>query len=36
MREWIAADHLVRFIVEAIEQPGISGFKVNTTESGSG
>jgi hypothetical protein len=34
LREWIAEDHLVHFIVEAIEQPDVGGFKVNQTGSG--
>jgi transposase len=35
LREWIAEDHPVHFIVEAVEQPDIRGFKVNATGSGS-
>jgi hypothetical protein len=35
LREWIAEDHLVYFIVEAVEQLDVSGFKVNATGSGS-
>jgi hypothetical protein len=35
LRGWIAEDHLVHFVVEAIEQLDISGFKVNETGSGS-
>jgi transposase len=35
LREWIAEDHLVHFIVEAIEQLDVRGFKVNATGSGS-
>jgi hypothetical protein len=32
--EWIAEDHLVHFIVEAIEQLDVRGFKVNAMGSG--
>jgi hypothetical protein len=35
LRDWIAEDHLVHFIVEAIEQLGVRTFKVNETGSGS-
>jgi transposase len=35
LREWIAEDHPVHFIVEAVEELDVSGFKVNTTGSGS-
>jgi transposase len=35
LREWIAEDHLVHFIIDAIEQLDVSGFKVNDTGSGS-
>jgi hypothetical protein len=36
LREWIAEDHPVHFIVEAIEQPDVRAFKVNERGSGSG
>ena len=35
MRGWLPEDHLVHFIVEAIKQINISGFKVNKRGSGS-
>jgi transposase len=35
LREWLSEDHLVHFIIEAIEQLDVSAFKVNTTGSGS-
>jgi transposase len=35
LREWIAEDHSARFIIDAIEQLNLSGFKVNDTGSGS-
>ena len=35
MREWLPEDHLVHFVIEAIEQIGISGFKVNHRGTGS-
>jgi transposase len=35
LRDWIPEDHLVHFIIDAIEQLNISGFKVNHTGSGS-
>jgi transposase len=35
LREWIPENHLVHFILEAIEQLDVRGFKVNTTGSGS-
>jgi transposase len=35
LRKWIAEGHLVHFVVEAIEQLDVSGFKVNETGSGS-
>ncbi|MDR2796537.1 MAG: hypothetical protein LBB47_07505 [Spirochaetaceae bacterium] len=34
MREWIAEDHPVYFIVESIEQLDVRVFKVNETGSG--
>ena len=34
MREWLPEDHLVHFIVDAINQIGVSGFKVNKRGSG--
>jgi hypothetical protein len=33
LREWLPEDHLVHFIIEAVEQLDVSSFKVN--ESGS-
>jgi hypothetical protein len=36
LRKWIPEDHPVHFILEAIEQLDVSGFKVNQTGSGSG
>jgi len=35
MREWLPEDHLVHFIVDAVNQINISGFKVNKRGSGS-
>jgi len=35
MRDWLPEDHLVYFIIEAIEQIGVAGFKVNRRGSGS-
>jgi len=35
MRDWLPEDHLVYFIIEAIEQIGVTGFKVNYRGSGS-
>jgi transposase len=35
LREWLPEDHLVHFIIEAVEQLDVSGFKVNETGSGS-
>jgi transposase len=35
LREWIPENHLVHFIIEAVEQLDVSGLKVNTTGSGS-
>jgi hypothetical protein len=29
MREWLPEDHLVYFIIDALEQIELSGFKVN-------
>ena len=34
MREWLPEDHLVHFVVDAINQIGVSGFKVNKRGSG--
>ncbi|MDR1588142.1 MAG: IS5/IS1182 family transposase, partial [Treponema sp.] len=31
LREWIPENHLVHFIIEAVEQLDVSGLKVNTT-----
>jgi len=35
MRDWLPEDHLVYFIIEAIEQIGVTGFKVNRRGCGS-
>jgi transposase len=35
MRDWLPEDHLVFFIIEAIEQIGVTGFKVNHRGTGS-
>ena len=35
MRRWLPDNHLVHFIIDAIDQIGISGFKVNTRGCGS-
>jgi transposase len=35
MRDWLPENHLVHFIIDAISQIGISGFKVNHRGSGS-
>jgi len=35
MRDWLPEDHLVYFIIEAIEQIGVTGFKVNRRGTGS-
>jgi len=35
MRDWLPANHLVHFIVDAINQIGVSGFKTNKRGSGS-
>jgi transposase len=35
LREWIAENHLVHFIVEPIEHPDVRAFKVNERGSGS-
>jgi transposase len=35
LREWLPEDHLVHFIIDAVEQLGVSGFKVNESGSGS-
>jgi transposase len=35
MRDWLPEDHLVFFIIEAIEKIGVTGFKVNRSGSGS-
>jgi transposase len=35
MRDWLPEDHLVHFVIEAIEQIGVAGFKVNRRGSGS-
>jgi hypothetical protein len=29
MRDWLPEDHLVYFVIEAIEQIRVAGFKVN-------
>jgi transposase len=35
MRDWLPEDHLVYFVIEAIEQIGVAGFKTNRRGSGS-
>jgi transposase len=35
LREWLPGNHLVHFIVEAVERLDVSAFKVNETGSGS-
>ena len=35
MRDWLPADHLVHFVIDAVEQIGMVGFKVNRRGSGS-
>jgi transposase len=35
MRDWLPEDHLVYFVIEAIEQIGVTGFKVNRRGTGS-
>jgi transposase len=35
LREWLPENHLVNFIIEAVERLDLSGFKVNDTGSGS-
>jgi len=35
MRDWLPEDHLVHFVIEAIEQIGVAGFNVNRRGSGS-
>jgi len=35
MRDWLPEDHLVHFVIEAIEQIEVTGFKVNRRGSGS-
>jgi len=35
MREWLPEDHLVHFVIDAIEQIGVTGFKVNHRGTGS-
>jgi transposase len=35
MRDWLPEDHLVHFVIEAIEQIGVAGFKANRRGSGS-
>jgi hypothetical protein len=35
MRDWLPENHLVHFILEAINQIGVSGFKINHRGSGS-
>ncbi|MDR1174454.1 MAG: hypothetical protein LBK83_03130 [Treponema sp.] len=36
LREWLPENHLVHFIIEAVERLDLSAFKVNETGSGSG
>ena len=35
MRDWLPSDHLVHFIIEAVQQIGMTGFKVNQRGTGS-
>src|SRR5215510_10720562 len=35
MRDWLPGNHLVHFVIDAVNQIGVSGFKVNSTGSGS-
>jgi transposase len=35
LREWIPENHLIHFIIEAVETLDMSGFKVDETGSGS-
>jgi len=35
MRDWLPEDRLVHFVIEAIEQIGVAGFKANRRGSGS-
>ena len=35
MRDWLPADHLVHFVIDAIQHLGVRGFKVNRNGSGS-
>jgi len=35
MRDWLPGNHLVHFVIDAIQQIGVSGFKVNRRGSGS-
>ncbi|MDR0629964.1 MAG: transposase [Treponema sp.] len=35
LRHWLPENHLVHFIIDAVEQMNITGFKVNTSGSGS-
>jgi len=35
MRDWLPEDHLVYFVIEAIEQIGVAGFKANRRGNGS-
>jgi transposase len=35
LRDWLPENHLAHFIIEAVEQLGVSTFKVNNSGSGS-
>jgi transposase len=35
MRDWLSSDHLVHFVIDAVQQIDVSGFKVNRRGSGS-
>src|SRR5215469_280354 len=35
MRDWLPADHLVHFVIDAVQQIGVIGFKVNRRGTGS-
>jgi len=35
MRDWLPSDHLVHFVIEAVQQIGVRGFKVNRRGTGS-
>src|SRR5215469_14395408 len=35
MREWLPENHLVHFVIDAVNQIGVNGFKINNRGSGS-